>query len=73
MKKQIIIILSSFLLLTAQQPKPTYVYICTGSKSVCYHKTDKCKGLKNCSGKIKKITEKEAVDTYKRRKCKVCY
>lgn len=50
----------------------TYVYICTGSSSKCYHKTSSCRGLGNCGGNIVKITESSAIDKG-RRKCKICY
>ncbi len=50
----------------------TYVYICTGPKSTVYHKTDKCRGLKNCSTSVKKVTIQEA-EKMGRRACKVCY
>ena len=69
------LIVSIFLFSTSQtQPKPeaTYVYICTGGSSVCYHKTKDCKGLTNCKSEIKKITKTEA-EKLKRRPCKVCY
>ena len=50
----------------------TKVYICTGPKSECYHKTASCRGLKNCSGQIKHVTLAEAQALH-RRKCKICY
>lgn len=48
------------------------VYICTGSSSVCYHRTPDCKGLDKCGGKIKAITLEEA-QNLGRRPCKICY
>ncbi|WP_301345958.1 MULTISPECIES: hypothetical protein [Muribaculaceae] len=48
------------------------VYICTGPKAKVYHSTSKCKGLKKCSGSVKKITKAEA-QKIGRRACKVCY
>lgn len=36
------------------------VYICTGPKSVCYHKTKTCSGLKKCSGQVKQVSLQEA-------------
>lgn len=49
-----------------------YVYICTGSYSKCYHKTDKCEGLEYCSKDIKKITIEQAKQM-NRKPCKYCY
>ena len=50
----------------------TNVYICTGPKSECYHKTSSCKGLNRCTGDIRRITLEEAVKMG-RRPCKICY
>lgn len=50
----------------------TYVYICTGGSSKRYHKTDRCKGLDNCKGTIKKVTLAYAEDKG-RTPCKICY
>ena len=48
------------------------VYICTGSQSKKYHKTDKCYGLSKCSGSIVKKKESIAIKEG-RTKCKICY
>lgn len=48
-----------------------YVYICTGPKSAVYHKTNSCRGLKNCSTSVKKVT-KEQAEKMGRRPCKIC-
>ena len=48
------------------------VYICTGPKSECYHKTKTCRGLNRCSGQVKQVSLQEA-EKMGRRKCKVCY
>lgn len=50
----------------------TIVYICTGSQSKKYHKTDKCYGLSKCSGSIVKKKESIAINEG-RTKCKICY
>ena len=50
----------------------TIVYICTGSQSKKYHKTDKCYGLSKCSGSIVKKKESFAIKEG-RTKCKICY
>ena len=59
-----------FLFLPVQQA--TYVFICTGPKSECYHKYRECKGLGRCSREIKKITLQEAKEIYHRRPCSKC-
>ena len=48
------------------------VYICKGPSSKVYHKTERCKGLTNCSTQIYKITEDEA-KKMGRRQCKIEY
>ncbi len=51
----------------------TYVYICTGPKSSKYHNTDKCRGLKSCSGEVKKVTLKKAKEMGKDSPCNWCH
>ena len=51
----------------------TYVYICMGPSSECYHKDTECRGIKNCSKTVKKVTLDEAIKKYKRRPCGYCY
>ena len=53
-------------------PKPEYVYICTGPKSKCYHKTKNCQGLDRCSKEVIKVTKAYAVSK-DRTPCKWCY
>ena len=48
------------------------VYLCTGPRTKVYHKTDRCKGLRRCSGTIKKVDVAYA-EKIGRRKCKMCY
>lgn len=48
------------------------VYICTGPKATTYHKTQKCRGLNKCSGRILKVTVKQAKEKH-RKPCKICY
>lgn len=52
--------------------KTDYVYICEGRYSKVYHKSDKCRGLSNCSTKIYKVTLEEA-RKLGRRPCKLEY
>ena len=49
-----------------------YVYICTGPTAYAYHKTDTCKGLRRCTGDIKKISLEQAKKE-NRKACKLCY
>jgi hypothetical protein len=51
----------------------TYVYICTGPKSTKYHITSQCRGLKSCSGEVKKVTLKKAKELGKKSPCGWCY
>ena len=48
------------------------VYICTGSYSRRYHKTEYCKGLKKCGGVTVGITKDEA-RSLNRTPCHICY
>ena len=49
------------------------VYICLSANAKAYHAKKECKGLDACTHTIKKVTEKEAINDYNRRACKVCY
>ena len=64
-----LILLCTLYLVGASSEK---VYICTGPQSKCYHKTDNCQGLRNCSKEIKQITLKDAKEMG-RRPCSFCY
>lgn len=66
------LLLFLFLIVGTTIPTDNYVYICTGSYSKCYHKTDKCEGLEYCSKDIKKITIEQAKQM-NRKPCKYCY
>ena len=46
------------------------VFICKGPSSKVYHKSDKCRGLSNCSTEISKVTTDEA-KKLGRRACKI--
>ena len=48
------------------------VYICTGPTAYVYHKTNTCKGLRRCTGEIKKINIEQAKNE-NRKACKLCY
>ena len=53
--------------------KQDKVHICDSRTAYAYHKLKSCRGLRNCTHTIKEITEYEAKNTYKRKKCKLCY
>jgi hypothetical protein len=46
------------------------VYICKGSTSKVYHKSEKCNGLKRCSSGVSKLSQDEA-EKMGRRACKL--
>lgn len=48
------------------------VYVCTGPTAYAYHKTKACRGLRRCTGEIKKISLEQAKKE-KRKACKLCY
>ncbi|ATL46737.1 hypothetical protein COR50_05870 [Chitinophaga caeni] len=43
-------------------PGKKMVYICNGKYSKKYHLVEKCRGLRNCSTKIEKVSLGEAKD-----------
>lgn len=47
------------------------VYICTGPKARVYHNSSRCKGLRRCSGTIKKVSLEKARAMH-RRPCRIC-
>lgn len=48
------------------------VYVCTGPHARRYHKFASCKGLRNCSREIKKISLEQAKKLHKT-PCHICY
>lgn len=80
--KKTLLLLASVTLLTAcgtatagnttEETKEPTVYICTGGSSKRYHKTNKCKGLRNCGGRIIAISQADAEDMG-RTPCQICY
>ncbi len=58
--------------LDSSEDSSSLVYICTGPQSECYHSNSSCRGLNNCSARIKSISIEEA-KKMGRRKCKLCY
>lgn len=52
----------------------SYVYICISKNAVAYHKSrTSCRGIKNCTHEIKKVTLYDALNRYHLRACKICY
>ena len=49
------------------------VYVCDSDTSVAYHQSKECRGLNRCTHTIIYITKKEAINTYGKRACKICY
>jgi hypothetical protein len=71
-------LLLSFLIISltafsVKEIKADKVYICVSSGATVYHQKKTCRGLGSCKHEIKEVTEKEAIDDYGRRKCKICY
>lgn len=69
MKKKLILLLLISTLLTSCSDN---VYVCMGNYSRRYHKTESCKGLRRCGGKIEKVS-KEKADSMFRTPCHICY
>jgi len=65
-----LLVLGSFM--PVPVPKTEYVYICEGPYSKVYHKSDRCRGLSNCSTKIYKVTL-EVAKKMGRRPCRIEY
>lgn len=57
---------------TATKATVAYVHICNGSASKKYHKTANCRGLRNCSTPIEKLTQTQAT-AKGRTACTICY
>jgi hypothetical protein len=69
MKKLITLTLIA-LIFTSFTTFQSMVYICKGPSSKVYHKSERCKGLSNCSTQIYNVSEDEA-KKMGRRKCKI--
>lgn len=48
------------------------VYLCNGPQSKAYHKTNHCRGLKNCSTEIEATDIATAIAKH-RKECGYCY
>lgn len=52
--------------------KSNTVYVCTGKSAKKYHKSSRCKGLRNCKGDIVKI-ERSRAEAMGKTPCRICY
>lgn len=71
MKKLIIFTLITLVFSSYTVPQ-SIVYICKGTSSKVYHKSENCRGLKFCSTNVEKVYEDSAIKLG-RRKCKIEY
>lgn len=67
------LLIAIFILLTPVAKKVNTVYICDSKNSEVYHSSKTCKGIEKCTHQIKEVSLEDAVNTYKRRPCKICY
>jgi hypothetical protein len=70
--KTILLISSLFFATWTDAPKSekeSEVYICVSTTAKRYHYSENCRGLKQCSHTIKKISLSEARNKYKRTLC----
>lgn len=68
--KKVIFIFLLVTLLSSYQTKEIEVFICPTKSSKVYHLKKDCRGLKQCSLKIKTITKKKA-ESVGRKMCKI--
>ena len=57
-----IISLVSMISCSSNEVSETYVYICKGPNSTAYHYSPHCRGLRQCSTDVEKLTVKETVE-----------
>lgn len=69
--RKLLLGLSLFAIVSAR-PAAT-VYVCDSSGSVAYHAVKDCSGLNRCTHRIVAVSESDAVNTYRKRKCQKCY
>ncbi len=82
MRKSIIVLFMSALAvmpalpMTRQESKACEakqtVYVCTGPKSKRFHSSQSCRGLRNCSGQVVKMSKTDAQKAGYT-PCKICY
>jgi uncharacterized protein YgiM (DUF1202 family) len=49
------------------------VYICDSKSAYAYHNSTSCRGLNRCTHGVYKVTKLEAIESYGRQACKICY
>ena len=69
MKKTLILLLLTSTLLSSCSDG---VYVCMGSYSLRYHKTESWKGLRRCGGNTEKVST-ESAESMHRTPCHICY
>jgi hypothetical protein len=56
------------------KPPDKYVYICKSPKAYAYHSTTTCRGMRQCTHEIIKVTLNDAINNYgKKKACGYCY
>lgn len=55
-----IVLLISIISCSSNEVGETYVYICKGPNSRAYHYNPHCRGLKQCTTELEKLTLREA-------------
>ena len=68
-KRNLILLLTSLIILSSCSDG---VYVCMGSYSRRYHKTESCEGLRRCGGKIENVSKEKARSMH-RTPCHICY
>lgn len=68
----VLILIASALDNYSSESQGSKVYVCTGTRSQCYHRVETCRGLESCRGEIRLVTLK-AAQSLGRRECKMCY
>lgn len=58
---------------TATTKNAVSVYICDSKSAYAYHSSTSCRGLNRCTHGVYKVTKSEAIESYGRQACKICY
>jgi hypothetical protein len=70
MKKWLLIGLAAYLF-TSNTVLVSKVYVCDSNTSVAYYSKKECRCLNKCTHKIIHITQKETINDYGKRACKI--
>ena len=70
----LVLVMSMTAVVATSQSEETdeQVWVCTGSRSACYHRVEKCRGLMMCSSEVRLVPLKSA-QILGRRQCSFCY